>query len=222
VTEEMVRYYARRAIEYDRVYELARWQPGLEQLRGLVRRLFENRRVLEVACGTGYWTAQLAAVAARVCATDINEETLEVARARTAGMANVEVRQGDAYAAPAGPQTFDAGLAALWLSHVDASRMREFLGAFHTRLEPGAAVLMFDELDDATRSVGASRTDAAGNRYERRRLQSGEQFEIIKNLFEREQLVALLAPHATGLVYQDLGSFWAVTYRVAGAPAPAD
>jgi hypothetical protein len=33
VTEEMVRYYARRAEEYDRIYDIPPWRRGAEVLR---------------------------------------------------------------------------------------------------------------------------------------------------------------------------------------------
>jgi demethylmenaquinone methyltransferase/2-methoxy-6-polyprenyl-1,4-benzoquinol methylase len=215
----MIQYYARRAAEYERVYALPHWQPGLARLREIVPRVFAGRRVLEVACGTGYWTAQLAAIAARVSASDINDETLELARARLAHLDNVELRHADAYAPPAVPETFDAGLAALWLSHVDRSRMAEFLAAFHARLEPGAAVLMFDERDHPTRTARPGHIDAAGNRYEWRRLENGETYEIIKNLFDARELVNLLAPYARAVEVEDLGRFWAATYHTRGGTA---
>ena len=216
MTQEMVQYYARRAAEYERVYDLPHWQSGLARLHEIVASVFPGRRVLEVACGTGYWTVRLADIAARVSASDINEETLEIARARLAPHPHVTLRLADAYAAPAGPETFDGGLAALWLSHVDRARMDEFLAAFHARLEPGAAVLMFDERDHPTRTARPGHTDAAGNRYEWRRLQNGETYEIIKNLFDAPELTALLEPHARALEVEDLGRFWAATYQVRG------
>ena len=215
----MVQYYARRAAEYEQVYSLPHWQPGLARLREIVPSALAGRRVLEVACGTGYWTVQVAAVAARVSASDINEETLEIARARTATLPHVELRHADAYAVPAGPATFDGALAALWLSHVDRARMDEFLAAFHARLEPGAVVVMFDERDHPTRTARPGHLDCAGNRYEWRRLQNGETYEIIKNLFDDRELGALLAPYARDLVVEDLGRFWAVTYRTRGGAA---
>ena len=220
MTQEMIRYYASRAAEYDRVYELSHWQPALAHLRGLVSQSFRGRRVFEVACGTGYWTAQVAAVARHVRGTDINEETLAVARARVAGAANVDLAHADAYAPPADYETFDAGLAALWLSHVATARMEEFLHAFHARLEPGGVVVMFDERNDPARSARTTRTDGTGDRYERRRLKSGEEFEIIKNFFDRERLAALLASYAADLVFEDFGRFWAVTYRRSSSGAP--
>src|SRR4029077_1739602 len=98
LTQEMIQYYARRAAEYERVYELPHWQPGLARLHQIVAEVFPGRRVLEVACGTGYWTVRLAAIAARVSASDINEETLEIARGRVAHHAHVTLALADAYA----------------------------------------------------------------------------------------------------------------------------
>ena len=61
----------------------------------------------------------------------------------------------------------------------------------------------------------ASRFDAAGNRYEMRRLQDGERFEIVKNLFDRARLEALLAPHAAAISCRELQFFWLLEYTVA-------
>jgi len=55
--------------------------------------------------------------------------------------------------------------------------MDAFLRAFHSHLEPGAAVLMADERATEERpNPPPSRVDAAGNRYELRHLQDGERF----------------------------------------------
>src|SRR3989442_8691595 len=43
VTEEMTRYYARRAAEYERVYEIPAWQPALAELRRRVPAFFVGR-----------------------------------------------------------------------------------------------------------------------------------------------------------------------------------
>ena len=112
--------------------------------------------------------------------------------------------------------TFDAGLAAFWLSHVDLGRMPDFLDAFHARLESGAPVLMFDERHTAGRRLPASRTDAAGNRYEMRRLGNGERFEIIKNFYGGEQLEALFSRYGHAHSYEELQNFWVFSYRVNG------
>jgi demethylmenaquinone methyltransferase/2-methoxy-6-polyprenyl-1,4-benzoquinol methylase len=209
----MIAYYAQRAAEYERVYEMPRWQDDLAWIRTRLPAFFAGRRVLEVACGTGYWTRHAAERARSVHATDINADTLALARAKTYA-APVTFEARDAYAPAAGPARHDAGLAALWLSHVDLARLETFVRAFHGRLEPGAVVLMFDERASEERRTPASRTDGAGNRYEMRRLAGGERFEVVKNLFDQADLARLLAPHATDLVYRELRSFWLLEYRV--------
>jgi SAM-dependent methyltransferase len=215
MTQEMTTYYARRAAEYERVYTSPRWQDDLVQLRPRVADFFAGRRVFEVACGTGYWTQVAAERARAVHATDVNDDTLALARAKTYA-APVSFERHDAYAPAAAPARFDAGLAGLWLSHVDLARMDAFLRAFHSHLEPGAAVLMFDErATDERPTPPASRFDEVGNRYEMRRLQEGERFEIVKNLFDRSRLETLMRPHAAGVSCRELRYFWLLEYVVA-------
>src|SRR5262249_2160874 len=202
MSEEMTRYYARRAGEYERVYDIPAWQPGLAELRRRATALFAGRRVFEVACGTGYWTELLAAVASSVHATDLNEETLALARARPYPRGNATFAPRDAYTPVAGAERWDAGFAGLWLSHVDAARMDAFLDAFHSHLTPGAVVMAFDERDDPTRTARGTRVDTVtGNRYEARRLENGERYEIVKNFVDEPRLRRALGPRARDIAY---------------------
>ena len=214
MTDEMTRYYARRAAEYERVYTLPAWQTGIADMRRRVIAAFSGRRVFEVAAGTGYWTELIAGVAASVHATDLNAETLALARARPYPRDNATFAVGDAYARHDGPPRWDAGFAGLWLSHVDVTRMEEFLDAFHSHLLGGAIVLAFDERDDPTRTARATRIDeATGNRYEGRRLDNGERYEIVKNFIDEPRLRAALGRRARHLTYDDLGRFWVASWE---------
>jgi len=215
MTEEMTRYYARRAGEYERVYTLPAWQPGIAEVRRRMAALFARRRVFEIACGTGYWTERLASVATSVHATDLNEETLALARARPYPRGNVTFAVRDAYTPADEPARWDAGFAGLWLSHVDVTRMDAFLDAFHSYLLRGAVVLAFDERDDPARTARVTRVDeATGNRYEGRRLDNGERYEIVKNFIDEPRLRNALGLRARSLVYDDLGRFWMATWEV--------
>ena len=211
MTDEMTRYYAERAAEYDRVYSHPAWARDLPRLGERIEALFPGRRVFEVACGTGYWTERVARVAARVHAEDLSAETLALARRRPYAPATVTLARHDAYVPGIGG--FDGGLAALWLSHVDLARMDDFLAAFHSRLERGAVVFMFDERDAPDRRAPASRVDEAGNRYERRRLAAGGEFEIVKNFFDGDGLARRLVAHGRAFVFEELERFWMLAYR---------
>lgn len=77
-------YYAARAPVYDRVYRIPERQADLRRLQDWLPTLFEGRRILEIACGTGYWTQFVALVAKHVVATDVSMETLQLTGARNA------------------------------------------------------------------------------------------------------------------------------------------
>ena len=79
---DLTSYYAARAQEYESIYDKPERQADLATLRALVPDYFVGRDVLEVACGTGYWTQFIARRAATMTATDINAETLAIARTK--------------------------------------------------------------------------------------------------------------------------------------------
>ncbi|MDB6154956.1 MAG: hypothetical protein JWL90_3409 [Chthoniobacteraceae bacterium] len=66
----LVDYYSRRAAEYERIYEKPERQEALAELGVRLRGLLADQRVLELACGTGYWTAIIAHSAQSVMAIE--------------------------------------------------------------------------------------------------------------------------------------------------------
>lgn len=106
-------YYAARAAEYDRIYAKPERQADLAALRGWLPPQFAGKHVLEVACGTGYWTQFIAPVAADVLALDAAHETLAIAQRRTTGRGQGKLRfvVGDAYQLPLLAGQFNAAFA---------------------------------------------------------------------------------------------------------------
>ncbi len=155
----MQEYYARRAPEYEDIYSKPERQPELRLLREWVSSQVRGRRVLEVACGTGYWTAVAAASARSIAAYDINDSTLDIARAKQLG-AHVRLALGDAYAPE--PGRHDCALACFWWSHVPKPRIAAFVGALlAAAVEPGALLLLIDNAFAGGSSTPITRTDAA-------------------------------------------------------------
>ncbi|MGH3166089.1 MAG: class I SAM-dependent methyltransferase, partial [Trebonia sp.] len=104
---QLADYYRDRAAEYDTIYAKPERQGDLATLTSRLPGLVEGSRVLEIAAGTGYWTRVLSASAASITATDINAETLGVARTREYGPAPVTFRTADAYGLGEIPGEFD-------------------------------------------------------------------------------------------------------------------
>ena len=118
-------------------------QSDLRKIEQWLPKVFLARTVLEVACGTGYWTQFIATSSASVVAVDSSLETLRVARTRVPHD-KVHLLAGDAYSLPLSPATFDAGFAGFWWSHIPRSRISEFLHRFHAALVPGSKVVLLD------------------------------------------------------------------------------
>jgi len=216
IEESMASYYARRAAYYERVYCKPERQSDLRAIEVWLSTHFEGRRVLEIACGTGWWTLHGARLARRWLATDLNPETMAVARAKTMPEGKVEFRAVDAYTlAELGDETFDAAFAGCWWSHVTLARLPSWLENLHARLDAGARVVMLDNSYVQTSSTPISRTDADGNTYQMRTLDDGSMHEVLKNFPTPQQAFAMLGPRARDPKWTAFTHYWILSYSLA-------
>jgi demethylmenaquinone methyltransferase/2-methoxy-6-polyprenyl-1,4-benzoquinol methylase len=214
ITEQMRGYYAQRAAYYERVYAQPERQDELRAIEAALPAVFAGRRVLEIACGTGWWTPHGARDAAFWLATDAQPETLAVARAKPMPPA-VRFATADAYSlAELGAERFDAAFAGCWWSHVPLARLRAWLDTLHARLLPGARVLMLDNSFVQTRSTPISRADAEGNTYQLRTLDDGSQHEVLKNFPSAAEAIAALGPRARAPQWTAHTHYWLLSYTL--------
>ncbi len=222
---DLIKYYAQRAPQYERVYHKPERQADLRKLRSIVTEAFADRTVLDVACGTGYWTEIISHVARSIVAVDINEEVLAVARTKPCAPGKVSFMCGDAFALPSLTRGFDAALVGFWWSHVPKQRLPAFLSNLHSALEPGAEVMFFDNAFVGGSSTPLSRKDSdgnpvsardeEGNTYQLRILDDGTTHQIVKNFPTEEELRRTLEGIAEDVKVQFLTYYWILTYRVA-------
>jgi demethylmenaquinone methyltransferase/2-methoxy-6-polyprenyl-1,4-benzoquinol methylase len=212
IEASMVSYYADRALEYERIYHKPERQPDLRQLHSFVAGEFSGADVLEVACGTGYWTVILVRSAASVLATDINEEVLDVARSKPMDSQRVTFRREDAYALPVLAQRFTGGFSGFWWSHIPKASIQSFLQGFHRVLSPGARVVFIDNAYVEGSSTPISRVDEPGNTYQVRRLEDGSTHEVRKNFPTEPELRAAVEGFASDVRVQWLRYYWILSY----------
>jgi SAM-dependent methyltransferase len=205
---ELAEYYRERAAEYDAVYAKPERQQDLARLHGLLPPLVAGRRVLEVAAGTGYWTRVLSGSAAAITATDLNAETLELARAREYGGAAVTFRLADACALGQVPGEFDTAFVGFFWSHVLRGDLARFVAGLRARLGPGARLIVLDNSYVPGSNQPISRTTEAGDTYQRRTLNDGRSFEILKNFPGRAQFTADVTGVADDVRWTQLRYYW--------------
>ena len=214
-TLELVDYYSQRAVEYERIYEKPERQADQAMLRDLICREMAGHHVLEIACGTGYWTQVCATHVRSVLAVDLAEETLEIARAKDYPFGKVRFGKADAYHLEDVPGPFTAGLACFWWSHIPHERMAEFLEGWHRRLGPGARVMVMDNRYVEGSSTPSSRVDVHGNTYQQRKLSDGSTHEVLKNFPTALELLEAVQDYTFDAQITELPYYWCLSYTLA-------
>jgi SAM-dependent methyltransferase len=213
-TPHLERYYSKRAAEYEQVYEKPERQRELEWLRRRIPEVFRGRTVLEVACGTGYWTQFIAPAAKRVYAGDINEAVLEIAREKPIPPGKATFFKADAVSLDGVPPGCNAAFAGFWWSHVKKSDLAQFVANLSARLEPGSVVGILDNQFAEWSSTPLSRRDAEGNTYQMRKLANGEQFEVLKNFPTARELADAVRPVAREAHLESLTYYWLMLFTL--------
>ncbi len=208
-------YYSARAQEYERIYSKPERQEELRELKATCSARFAGRTVLEVACGTGYWTQYIAQTAKAVCATDLSEQTLAVARAKRLDAGRVRFVTADAMALPVSLGQFDSAFCGFWWSHLARSSVAGFLDSLHLRLGQGSCVVVLDNLYAEGSSTPISRASPEGDTYQIRRLSDGSTYEVLKNFPSEPDLRGALKGRATNLRYAAWQYYWLLEYELA-------
>lgn len=211
----LARYYARRAPEMEEAFGWACRSADIAHLQEELPRMVEGLDVLEIACGTGYWTQFMARRARSVTATDINDEMLALARSKEYPAGRVRHVRQNAWRLSrlAGQGAFNAAVALFWWSHVPHARARAFLRELKRTLPPGSQVILVDNLPADCRRTPPVGVDPDGNSYQRRLLHSGEAFDIIKNYPSRQDLLGVIDGLGVDARYTAFDCLWLLSFR---------
>jgi demethylmenaquinone methyltransferase/2-methoxy-6-polyprenyl-1,4-benzoquinol methylase len=197
---EQIAYYRARAPRYDEWWfrtgghtlppdRKIEWDAEVARLEAAVDDLQPGGKVLELACGTGLWTARLLRHAEQLVAVDSSPEMIELNRARTQG-SHVEYLQADLFSWQP-PQGFDLVFFSFWLSHVPPGYFASFWDLVRLSLAPGGRALFIDNLwGDETAPGGVRPTT-----FEQYRSDSGDgrDYRVVKIFYEPDELARELA-----------------------------
>lgn len=189
---EQVAYYRARAAEYDATYPLDVDVDAAAraELLAALETLAPYGRVLELACGTGQWTVELARRASMVTAVDAAPEALEICRQRVEAD-RVHLIEADLFSwRPA--QRYDLVFFSAWLSHVPPQRFDGFWELVADSLAPGGRVFVIDELP-AVAAVEQLASDCPSPAVHRQVHQTGETYRAVKVLYPPDDLQSRLA-----------------------------
>jgi ubiquinone/menaquinone biosynthesis C-methylase UbiE len=197
---EQVEYYRARATEYDDWFlRLGRYDRGEDATRRWFSQVDEVRRalltvpldgkeVLELAPGTGIWTAEICPRASSIVAVDSSPEMIALNRERLGdGAARVTYVEADLFRWRPDRQ-FDAVVFCFWLSHVPAGHLDEFLQRVAGMLKPHGSVFFLDGRKDPLSTASDHVMASDGGETMTRRLDDGREFTIVKNYWDARTL----------------------------------
>ena len=211
---EIETYYSRRASEYEKIYEKHERQDDLESLKRLVIDFLQNKSVLEIACGTGYWTAIISNAAHSIVAIDSSKEVLDIARLKSYQKSNVKFINDDALSLSKIENKFNASFCGFWLSHIQKKNIEPFLTKLHSKLKPGSVVVMIDNNYVVGSSTPISRKDEEGNSYQLRKLEDGSEYEVLKNFYLEDELINIFNNCSSNFEIINLKYYWMIKYNV--------
>jgi SAM-dependent methyltransferase len=183
---EQIAYYRTRAPEYDSTYPLDVHADAVAraELLTTLEGLAPFGTVLELACGTGQWTVELARHATTVTAVDAAPEALAICRGRL-GAARVDLVEADLFTWRP-KDRYDFVFFSGWLSHVPPQRFDAFWALVTDCLKPGGRVFVIDELPSVAaleRPVAEQPAPAV-----RREVAGGRAFRAVKVLHDPDEL----------------------------------
>jgi ubiquinone/menaquinone biosynthesis C-methylase UbiE len=187
--DDIEEYYRARAPEYEQIYyrddPLRRAEIDTEAVR--LAELAAGRTVLELACGTGYWTQVMSRTAKSIIASDIAAETLIEARKKEYHCP-VEFKTEDMFAVSYDEGAFDLVALGFWFSHQPRQEYERLFQILTRPLRSDGLIWMIDNNPPAEGSAVDPHLDEHGNNYKQRNLSDGRSFLIVKNYFGGEEL----------------------------------
>lgn len=201
--QHQIEYYRARAPEYDEWFyrnglydhgeaQKRQWEGEAQIARDQLLSSSGYAHVLELAPGTGIWTQELVKIADRVTAVDASPEMIAINRVKL-GSDQVDYQLADIFRWQ--PQTrYDMVFFGFWLSHVPAKRLSTFLKTVHQALKPGGRLFLVDSLLGEQTTLAEQDTETPDD-LQKRILNDGRQFEIVKIYYDPAQLTATLRAH---------------------------
>jgi ubiquinone/menaquinone biosynthesis C-methylase UbiE len=219
--QSMLRYYDERAHEYEDAYVLGTGTASIPDpqvfrreavlLGGIVQR-FARGRLVDLACGTGFWLPHYTARCSRVTLIDQAPRMLDECRKKIANLDatdRITIVQDDVLEHRFPPGAFDAALIGFLISHLTEEQELTLFERVRHMLDTEGRFLILESAWSPERA----RVNVKVERQERR-LNDGSRFEIYKRYLDRQDIHDWATKYGVTTVIEHFGTaFVAVSGR---------
>ena len=209
--ESMYEYYDARAEEYEEVYKgegpasipnVDAYKSESDILGKIVER-FGHGKMIDIACGTGFWLPYYAQNCHSITLFDHSEPMLSVCRRKVDSLSiqdKCTLLCGDFLTYPFGNVDFDRAIFGFFVSHLTEQEERIFFAILKKILKPEGRFLFFDSVWNAERA----KTRIKEGQH-RRQLNNGREYDIYKRYFEVGDIRSLAEKHGLALTIEHVG-----------------
>jgi ubiquinone/menaquinone biosynthesis C-methylase UbiE len=222
--QRMLAYYNERAPEYEDAYTLGTGtasipDPGVfvteAKLLTEIVREFAEGRMIDLACGTGYWLPSYAERCSHITLFDQSEKMLAECRRKLdrldLGDRSVAI-QGDFFDYEFGSIRYDCALVGFFLSHLTESQEPRLFDALRAMLGSSGRFLLLDSAWSDERARFNNKTER-----QQRHLNDGTSFEIYKRYCDQADVLGWATKYGATLRMEHFGTaFFAVSGRFRG------
>ena len=209
----MLRYYDERAAEYEDAYVRGTGTASIPDpdvfrreallLTGIVER-FARGRMLDLACGTGFWQSYYAQGCSTITLFDQSAKMLDECRAKSAALGVSErctIIQGDVFDYAFSRGSFDSALIGFLLSHVTEDEERIVFEKLRDALDESGRFLILESAWSPERARFNSKIER-----QQRQLNDGTRFEIYKRYIDRSDIAGWEARYGAALSIEHFGT----------------
>lgn len=212
--QQVAKYYALLGEALEDKYLEPYMDEDIDDMSIHLGTLLSGHTVLELGCGTGFWTEVVAESAASVLAVDINASLIDIARERGMPEGKVTFRVADALDLPEDMGKFTAVLVSFLWSHLNKKEQEALLATLKKRLGKDVLLVLLDDSFVEGFSETIARTDADGTTYEILTAPSGERFEVPKSYQSDSALRKRLGNAGKEIKIERVEFFWILTCRL--------
>ena len=208
----LINYYKDRAAEYEKIYHKAERQTDLTDAALALQSIFSGKEILEIACGTGYWTEKLSVTAREILATDINETVIDIAKTKNYSPASVRFQTTDLYQLPHS-SLYESLFGGFIWSHIALRELPHFINVVNKLVHKDGTVVFMDNNYVEGSNLPITDRDEEGNTYQTRLLENGTSHKVLKNFPTEGFIRDLLKEKASRVEFISLQYYWILKYR---------
>lgn len=216
--QQVAKYYALLGEALEDKYLEPDMDEDIDDMSIHLGNVLAGHTVLELGCGTGFWTEVAAESAQSVLAVDINASLVDIARERPMTEGKVTFRVADALDLPEDIGKENGKITAvlvsfLW-SHLNKKEQEQLLATLKKRLGKDVLMVILDDAFVEGFSETIARTDAEGTTYQILTTPEGERIEVPKSYPSDSALRKRLGTVVKEIKIERIEFFWILTCRL--------